>query len=106
LCHPESLVYFSLHGRSSEVMVGLLLPRASARVTQRTARFIEALEQAPRKPDAWKCEHVQRTQAALNELDFPCGRRAAVAGRRGPISPTTAIAVYVKCTIVDNHRDK
>jgi hypothetical protein len=84
--------------------------RATARrnVTQRIARLIEALERAPRKPDAWECEYVQRTQAALNELDYPCGdgRRAAVAGRRGPISPTTAIAVYVKCTIVDNHGDK
>jgi hypothetical protein len=48
--------------------------RATARrnVTQRIARLIEALERAPRKPDAWECEHVQRTQAALNELDYPC----------------------------------
>jgi hypothetical protein len=108
LCHPESLVHFSLHGRSSEVTVGLLLPRDSA--PQRHSAYCPfhrgaraGTAQARRlgmRACAADASGAERTGLRR------CGRRAAVAGRRGPISPTTAIAVYVKCTIVDNHGDK
>ncbi len=49
------------------------LATARRNVLQRITRFIESLEQAPREPDPWECEHVQRALAALEELDFPRG---------------------------------
>jgi hypothetical protein len=52
------------------------LATARRNVTQRIARFIEALEQAPREPDLWECVHVMRALAALDELDFPRGEQA------------------------------
>jgi hypothetical protein len=52
------------------------LATARRNVTQRIARFIEALEQAPREPDPWECEHVMRALVALDELDFPRGEQA------------------------------
>lgn len=52
------------------------LATARRKVTQRIARFIEALEQAPREPDPWECEHVMRALVALDELDFPRGEQA------------------------------
>jgi hypothetical protein len=42
----------------------------------RIARFIEALEQAPREPDPLECEYVLRALAALDDLDFPRGEEA------------------------------
>jgi hypothetical protein len=52
------------------------LATARRNVAQRIARFIEALEQAPREPDLWECKHVMRALAALDELDFPRGEQA------------------------------
>ena len=52
------------------------LATARRNVVQRITRFIEALEQAPREPDTWECEHVQRALAALEELHFPRGEQA------------------------------
>jgi hypothetical protein len=52
------------------------LATARRNVTQRIARFIEALEQAQREPDPWECEHVMRALAALDEMDFPRGEQA------------------------------
>ncbi|MDP3159735.1 MAG: hypothetical protein Q8N31_06945 [Reyranella sp.] len=54
----------------------IALATARRNVTQRIARFIEALEQAPREPDPWECEHVLRALAALDEVDFPRGEQA------------------------------
>lgn len=45
-------------------------------IVQRIARFIEALERAPREPDPWEGEHVQRALVALDELDYPRGEQA------------------------------
>ena len=52
------------------------LATARRNITQRIARFIEALEQAPREPDPWECEHILRALTALDELDLPRGEQA------------------------------
>jgi hypothetical protein len=52
------------------------LATARPNIVRRIARFIEALEQVPREPDPWECDHVQRALAAPDELDFPCGEQA------------------------------
>ena len=51
------------------------LATARRNVLQRITRFIEWLEKAPREPDPWEGEHVQRALAALEELDFPRGEQ-------------------------------
>lgn len=60
------------------------LATARRNVLQRITRFIESLEQAPREPDPWECEHVQRALAALEELDFPRGEQAMMWAEWGP----------------------
>ena len=52
------------------------LATARRNVVHRITRFIEMLEQTPREPDAWECEHIQRALTALEELDFPRGETA------------------------------
>ena len=52
------------------------LATARRNVVHRITRFIEMLEQAPREPDSWEGEYVQRALRALGELDFPRGEQA------------------------------
>lgn len=52
------------------------LATARRNVVHRITRFIEMLEQAPREPDAWEGEYIQRALRALGELDFPRGGTA------------------------------
>lgn len=84
----------------------IALATARRNVTQRIARFIEALEQAPREPDLWECEHLLRALAALDELDFPRGEQAMMwaewaAERRSPDAMSKLQLVHKVATTGD-----
>lgn len=85
------------------------LATARRNVTQRIARFIEALEEAPREPDPWECEHVQRALSALDELDFARGEQAMMwaewsPDRRSPDAAAKLLPVHNPATTGDLRR--